>query len=681
MVIYVYLFLLKFAKRSDDSFVTDMWGLTEEGTFISSASAASGLLDSLQAAVGIGREDVYNTVMLDLQKVRMALSLEVKRYQFSILTDEDRGKRLLFLFQKDLLPGVNAMILESKGRRDFLADTNKVEPYQKALAGLFIVTLNVGLLFYIYLFSIRQSNDRQEAWFLSFCVWLVLEVVLMSTIAVYVTHFLVPSLVMRDLYKVKKRLLQTIREYKKGISTEREDKRKSEFNVADYFFVSSRLSSLYPDLVESKIISRFSSPWPHQSYQRTRSVSKSYSKRFSTLMRSMSMIVVFFLKGFLSTPPAVQDAIVQLSTVVVTGNVFSGLVSLYEISPFLPMFSALIVLLILYTLIKLVFHSVGPRQVSPVAAKGTLGGRRKIATVAHPSVVASQTIRNRERFRNALDEDSKPAAGPSVQLQTRRQSIQLGEQTIREMQRYQFSHTSPDRSVVGIMFCDVSDESDPGSMCDLNVKELLIDAKAVCQNECGFGDDLDIAEKRQNNPILEKVQDVHTELCNGSSGDGARVKDMGQKFYSNSIQDTDCELSRNERNNVALKDSIFLRQRDNIDNFACISKTAVLLDKRDNALFPAVRGEILAEDSVSEDRKLHRNAYIADDISQELKKALVPAVWGELSNSDPDDSKDSDSDDKFFNQMHFFGAAVSETELAKALVPAVWGELSDGDCD
>jgi hypothetical protein len=352
---------------------------------------------------------VYRTVMLDLQKVRTSLSLEIKRYQFSILSDADRGQRLLYLFQKDLLPGVNAMILESKGKRDFIADVNKVEPYQKALALFFIVALNMTLLFYIYLFSVQQSTERQEAWFQTFCVWLVLELVFMSTIEVYVTHFLVPSLVMKDLQRVKKRLLQTIREYKLSISSDNGGIVKAEFNAADFFFVSSRLSELYPELMESKIIKQFSSPWPHKSYQRTRSVSMSYSKRFSTLMRSVSMIAAFFLKAFLSIPPAVQDALVQLSTIVLTGNVLSGLISLYEINPFLPFFFALVAVLLLHFLKKLICHSVGPRRLSPVASKDTVNSSRKIATIAQPLGDTAKVNNNRVQFINDnIDEDSKP---------------------------------------------------------------------------------------------------------------------------------------------------------------------------------------------------------------------------------------------------------------------------------
>jgi hypothetical protein len=338
----------------------DMWGLTSDGTFASSSDTPSDVLEKMKAIFGFHKEDIYQTVMLDLQKVRGALSLEIQRFQFSILSEAERGKRLLFLFQKDLLPGVNAMILESKGKRDFVADANKVEKYQKTLAWAFILGLNAVLLFYIYLFAVGQSVERQDAWFRTFCVWLLLEVVLMSTVVVYANHFLIPSLLMKDLQKVKRKLLLTIREYKRNLDRADTKKEKDVFNVANYFFVSARLSALFPDLMESKIIQRFSSPWPHQSYQRTRSLSKSYSKRFSTVMRSMSMIGVFFLRGFLTVPPGVQDMIMNLMTIVTTGYIASWLLRLYEINPILPCIPVAIAMLLLHFLTKLCCRSNKP---------------------------------------------------------------------------------------------------------------------------------------------------------------------------------------------------------------------------------------------------------------------------------------------------------------------------------
>jgi hypothetical protein len=86
-----------------------MWGLTEKGSFIcpsSDETKLASVVSSVKRMLGIAEIDVYTTVMSDLSKVREALLLETSRCRLPIFTDVDRGRRLLFLFQKDLIPYV-----------------------------------------------------------------------------------------------------------------------------------------------------------------------------------------------------------------------------------------------------------------------------------------------------------------------------------------------------------------------------------------------------------------------------------------------------------------------------------------------------------------------------------------------------------------------------------------------
>jgi hypothetical protein len=97
---------------------------------------------------------------------------------------------------------------------------------------------------------------------------------------------------MKDLVRIKKKLIANIREYqdtikynkKNGIDNDINDNQNDDnFNAAKYLFISTGLSKLYPDVKESKIIAQFSTPWPKQSYCRVKDVSKQYSKKFSAL--------------------------------------------------------------------------------------------------------------------------------------------------------------------------------------------------------------------------------------------------------------------------------------------------------------------------------------------------------------------------------------------------------------
>eukprot|EP01034_Spumella_vulgaris_P047303 gene47303-biopygen7973 len=210
---------------------------------------------------------------------------------------------MLFLFQRDLLPGVNGKILDNKNNRES-STQRRVAASTKLQGWVFVVLLNVGMLFYVYLFAMQQTAIRQEAWFKSFAIWLVTEVFFSSTVAVFITHFVMPSLIMRD-------------QQSKETDASTEDSKV--FNAAEYLFVSYRLAQKFPDLKESKIIARFSTPWPPQSYQHVIDVSKTYSKKFSALTKSASMVLVFLAGNLLQLPPSLQENVINIFSTAVVG--------------------------------------------------------------------------------------------------------------------------------------------------------------------------------------------------------------------------------------------------------------------------------------------------------------------------------------------------------------------------
>jgi hypothetical protein len=461
-----------------------MWGLNKDGTFISKpATLQNDFINSVKEQLGLEFENVYRSVMLDLQKVRSGLILELQRFQFSILRESDRGRRLFYLFQKDLMPGLHAMILESKGKRDFITDIQKVEPYQKTIAWLFIIGFNGSLLFYIYLFASRQSVIRQQAWFQTFVIWLALEIFAVSTIVVCVAHIAIPSLIMRDLQQVKKRLLVTISDYKtsvqKGEIGDLESVRSKTFNVADYFFISSRLASLYPSLAESKIISRFHSPWPHQSYKRTWSLSKSYSKRFSTLVRSASMVLVFLLKGLLSMPPAAQDMIISLSTVVTLGNLISIFVRLYDINPVLPFFPVMLIGAFISFFLRSMFRS-------DSAQEGMTRGN-----------VNSDFNLKRRKNQIAVKRDSKNVSIESAvsvsSIETRRQSMADGIKVAHDV----YSHVKS-RSGVGLTSVSFITSDDSSGEVDLVAENKFDSSQAASSLNIVISSDSDEAQNEED---------------------------------------------------------------------------------------------------------------------------------------------------------------------------------------
>jgi hypothetical protein len=369
----------------------EMWGLDSEGSFITKGAISGAydkVIDKFKIWLNVHQKsklNVYEAILSDLRRVRNSAVRELTTFdELSSNLDIDSaskrilsGKKLLLLFQMDLLPGINAMILESKASRE--ASSQPVTTYaKKAIALTFVVMVNVGILFYIYLFALQQSSERQSAWFWSFIVWLLLEVFVVSTVMVFISHFLIPSMIMRDLYRVKKRLITSIEDYKKRIRAPPKDVKNTnqygnkavlddsarvndDFNVAKYFFVSNRVARNHPELLESKIILGFSSPWPHQSYMHTRSVSDAYAWRFSAIIRGVVVIITYLFKGFLSLPPGIQDILVNLSTVVISGNFISVLIDWYQINPLLVFIPVLLLVLLVHFAMKLFSHFVGAK--------------------------------------------------------------------------------------------------------------------------------------------------------------------------------------------------------------------------------------------------------------------------------------------------------------------------------
>jgi hypothetical protein len=345
--------------------------LDENGYFLSGYEGSSGVVGRLKQCVdatlalcrsggasAAAQTGVAQRVLTDLKSVHTNLLVETRYDETHARSEKEKGKRLLFLFQRDLLPGVSGKILESKGQRDNIA-VQSVSWEAKAAGWAFIGLLNVGMLFYILLFALSQTVHRQGAWALSFLLWLVVEILFVSSAVVVFTHIFIPSLIMKDVNKIKLKLADSIRAFNKSVRTRRRlstsdtitDDPES-FNAASYLFVSSRLAQQWSDLREAQIIIQFRTPWPKQSYQRETDVSKSYSKKFSALTRSASVIAVFFLTNLLQIPPALQDMVVQMCTTAVLGYTILLHVDLYRFYPLLVVLPALLLVVIVHFVIR-----------------------------------------------------------------------------------------------------------------------------------------------------------------------------------------------------------------------------------------------------------------------------------------------------------------------------------------
>jgi hypothetical protein len=95
--------------------------------------------------------DVNLSILKDITDIQDSLLSESKI--LNNLHDFEKGQRLLFLFYRDLLPGVKGAILEIKRDRDVVKNVH-VTKLQKRIALFFVSFSNFGMLSYVLLFAI-----------------------------------------------------------------------------------------------------------------------------------------------------------------------------------------------------------------------------------------------------------------------------------------------------------------------------------------------------------------------------------------------------------------------------------------------------------------------------------------------------------------------------------------------
>ncbi len=422
-----------------------------------------------------GGSKVQEAITNDLREVRAGLEGEMDFFKTKLRQDKERGRRLLFLFQRDLLPGINGKILESKNKRESF-NQKSVDASSKLLGWIFIVLLNVGMLFYVYLFAMQQTAIRQEAWFKSFLIWLVTEVFFVSTAVVYFTHFVVPSIIMKDVGKIKQRLLDSIRDYNDHVKAveagrsaadqQEEGKEGADgaaFNAASYLFVSYRLAQQFPDLKESKIILRFSTPWPPHSYHHVRDVSKSYSKKFSALTRSASMILIFLIGNLIQVPPSLQDMIIHVASTATVGYTVLLHVQLFNIFPLLAVLPLLVIAVIVHFVVR----------------ASTADARSKLAKLAPADKLPESGKKLfpgdvgyvRPTFDKHMEADTSVLAVAvcNGDHKSRRASVAQGKRLLRQM----ISHSGSEGSLHEAKHRSSSSESDESDLYVLSDRETL----------------------------------------------------------------------------------------------------------------------------------------------------------------------------------------------------------------
>jgi hypothetical protein len=340
------------------------------------ATQASRIIDTILKYFSNKKSPAEN-ILLELGKVRKSVSRELAFFNNPLVDEATKKKRLNFLFVKDLLDGVNGMILNHKDRRDNESIAQVPLSY-KILASLFLFLSSFGMLYYVFLFAMQQTASRQSAWFNSFQVWLAFEIFISSTGIVLIEHVLVPLLCLKDVQRVKEKIVSDILIFQKRLKDESRRRaitkalhtstssdqnniataststtNASTFNAAEFLYPSHRIARMFPKYSESELILQYRTIWPKTSFQQngeTKSIKKKYDKRFAFLTSTITRVGMFTLTSVIQLPPSCQDMGIQMVILTTFGYLLKLHVDLFEIYPLLAFLPTFLVALLVHTM-------------------------------------------------------------------------------------------------------------------------------------------------------------------------------------------------------------------------------------------------------------------------------------------------------------------------------------------
>ena len=407
----------------------DLWGIHSESGHFRSDPEQLSLMEKLQGK----KNDVHSLVLADLSEVRKAATREIEYMSASNVTKAEKGKRLIRLFQQDMMPGLSGKVLETTGSQDKSVKPTPRPVWQHAVGWAIIVGMDTVMLFYIFLFSIQQSNEQQDAWLKSFLVFIFMDIVFVATLIVYVKKIWIPSFAMKDLYKIRDRMMETIRSglnKRNGDGSEEEDE---VFDATEYLYVATRVAKKFPKLKESKIILNFKTPWPKRSYQRVRLATKDYNSKFKAITSGLSTVAMALFSTYIELPSSVQDMGLQSVTSTVFGGFMIAFSYLYAISPLVAI-APLIVVVVSVHFIILWSSSKANAQLRSQSLQKKQKAIQRLAQV-RPLAVPT----------NNAATDAAVAAAPDATVtkgppKTNKESIMMGGSTLDKLTALQKRH-------------------------------------------------------------------------------------------------------------------------------------------------------------------------------------------------------------------------------------------------
>jgi hypothetical protein len=249
----------------------------------------------------------------------------------------------MYVLHLDFLPDIDRNIVEAAKRREIMncATLKSLPPILKRITLALVLSMDVGILVYLYLVVASRSEDRQIAWMETFFIWLCLDVFVISPSVVLINCVLLPSLSLKRVFIAKRIVADLIAKLQQlpqnNSSAEVENGNQYELNAAGFLFVSLRLAKLLPHTPESRTILKFTTPWLRRSYHEVFQV-ESCGVVFNALRKSF--------KIYLNMPNILQNFMVEMVLIVISAFFVLAMRDAYMLFPAIP-FIVLIVFFII----------------------------------------------------------------------------------------------------------------------------------------------------------------------------------------------------------------------------------------------------------------------------------------------------------------------------------------------
>ena len=251
-------------------------------------------LSKLNCLITNPKSSFQNSIKSDLKDVRVAMNIEKIYFEDPMISTNDKRDRLLYLFIGDLLAGLNGKIINMKSIREKKLDKKKIRPlpkFLKFIGCLIYAALISGMLFYVFLFAVQQPKNMQRSWFISFVMWIIFEVIVVSSGVVFIMHVLIPTLTVNEVEVAKNKLAMNLVRFKDSLRNGVHDVcAKEVFNSSKYMFLSHKMALLFPEYPESQVIMSFQTDMPK--IKKVNDDDKSYKKSYKYFFLQLGIYLI-----------------------------------------------------------------------------------------------------------------------------------------------------------------------------------------------------------------------------------------------------------------------------------------------------------------------------------------------------------------------------------------------------